>query len=468
VKERQPMSSLSFVGARPHSAAGPIAEPGWVADPAKRYRLSFGLFLALNTVLFLRPAELLEPLAGWPVFEILIVPCLCLALGAVVPLLSPAALLASPINLCVLGLLPVVIVSSLVNAGGDPLLAGMEYAKLCIYYFLLVSLVNSTDRLRLFLLALALSCIVLIILVICQYHGLITLAAVTSVQEKAWEEATAETVIFSRMRGTGLFNDPNEFCLIVILGMGLSLYWASEQQRWLPRLAWLAPLGVFAYAIALTQSRGGFVALLAAIVTYCSCKLGKGKTILFAVLILPLLLLVFAGRQTHVSFSEDTAQQRLGLWSDGLVLLRQNPVFGIGYGNFVRTTGLVAHNSFLHAFTELGLPGGLLFLGAFYVGLRELLRLREPGRSIRDPALARLYPCLFAGITGYVIGMLAVSYCYIMPTYTVLGIITVYLACATTAPPIARARVNGTLMMRVVIVGMAFLLAMYGFVRLCK
>src|SRR5262249_19528257 len=154
-------------------------------------------------------------------------------------------LLATPIDLFVLALLPVVIISSLANAGSDASVAGLEYAKLCIYYFLLVSLVNSTERLRLFLLVLALCCIVLVILVLCQYQGLITLAAVTSVQEKVWEEATAEMLIVSRVRGTGLFNDPNEFCLIVILGMALCLFWASEQRRWLPRLAWLASLVVF-------------------------------------------------------------------------------------------------------------------------------------------------------------------------------------------------------------------------------
>ena len=55
------------------------------------------------------------------------------------------------------------------------------------------------------------------------------------------------------------------------------------------------------------------------------------------------------------------------LWYAGLVEMKRFPLFGIGagmYPDFV--DGRVAHNSFVHAFVELGIFGGVIFLGAFW------------------------------------------------------------------------------------------------------
>ena len=51
---------------------------------------------------------------------------------------------------------------------------------------------------------------------------------------------------------------------------------------------------------------------------------------------------------------------RLGYWAEGLQLLRDSPLFGIGQGNFGLAIGNVAHNSFVHCFTELGVIGGAI------------------------------------------------------------------------------------------------------------
>ena len=59
---------------------------------------------------------------------------------------------------------------------------------------------------------------------------------------------------------------------------------------------------------------------------------------------------------------------------------RQSPVFGIGKNRFGEEAGQVAHNSFVHAFTELGPLGGMVFLGAFYLAMRALWTEEEAAR----------------------------------------------------------------------------------------
>ena len=105
------------------------------------------------------------------------------------------------------------------------------------------------------------------------------------------------------------------------------------------------------------------------------------------------MLVFFAGRQTSISAPPTApAQDRIQLWSDGLLLFRQSPLFGIGRDQFDKAEGLVAHNSYVHTFAKLGLFGGFFFIGAFVVALESLYRLGTSGRSILDPDLRRLHP----------------------------------------------------------------------------
>jgi O-antigen ligase len=181
--------------------------------------------------------------------------------------------------------------------------------------------------------------------------------------------------------------------------------------------------------------------------------------------LLPVLFAVFGGRQTEIMVGQGTGQGRIQLWSDGMLLFRQNPLVGIGVDNYVKEAGHVAHNSFLHAFTEMGLSGGMLFLGAFYVALRSLHRLSSGGRQIVQPELRGLQPLILALLAGYTTGMLALSLCYIVPTYTMLALATVFLQTATVQPPLTPMRWGLPLLKHVAIAGTLFLAAIYVFIR---
>jgi O-antigen ligase len=112
-------------------------------------------------------------------------------------------------------------------------------------------------------------------------------------------------------------------------------------------------------------------------------------------------LLVFAGRQTSIDLSSGSGQSWIELWRDGMVLFVGRPLFGIGSNRYVDYAGHVAHNSFIHCYTELGLFGGTLFLGAFYLAFWPLLRLGSKKVPTVSPDLGRQRAYVMAVVAGY-------------------------------------------------------------------
>jgi hypothetical protein len=208
----------------------------------------------------------------------------------------------------------------------------------------------------------------------------------------------------------------------------------------------------------LTQSRGGLLGLLAALLALTWSRYGWRKTLMVAVVVVP--GLVFAGaRQTNFDLSnpEDTGQSRIQLWADGLEMFLTSPIFGIGEGMFVEEEGLVAHNSFIHAFSELGFIGGSLFLGAFVYAIATLIRLRQVPEFAQPSALKRIRPYLLASVVGMAVALMSLSRVYTYPAYIVLGIVSAYLGFGAPAARAMVPRVSPWLMVKCITLGLLFI-----------
>jgi len=177
-------------------------------------------------------------------------------------------------------------------------------------------------------------------------------------------------------------------------------------------------------------------------------------------------MILFGGRQTSISASEGTGQQRIQLWEEGFALFMRNPIFGIGMDNYVEEVGLAAHNSFIHCYTELGFIGGTLFLGAFYLPLRALHGLGKPGAQASDPEIQRLRPYLIAITAGTVIGMLTSTRSYSLPTYMIVGLNAAYLRIVGERSTVPIERFNSQLATRLATVSAVVLSAFYLYVRI--
>lgn len=425
--------------------------------------LAWTLFLLLNGTLFMRPAEIVPQLEGLPIYEVLILACLAASLPVVIKQLQLRALATRPITLCVFGMLPAILISNTFNGErwrGEE--NGLEFLKVIIYFLLLASLVNSPARLRQFLLALAGFALVISTLAVLRYHQLIDLNTVAPVLETQFtaDRHARKPIIVARIAAAGIFGNPNDLARIIVIGITICLFPLAHKGSFLSRAVWLVPLAMFGYALQLTYSRGGLLAMIAGLVVLFHARFGARKGTAIILLLLPLLV-VFAGRQTDLDTSSGTGQLRIRLWSEGLVAMRSSPVFGIGAGKYFRMAGNHAHNSFVEAFVEIGLVGGTFFCAAFYLASTGLYRLKSHELEDGDPELWRLRPYVLSLVVGTIVSQFSSSREYSLPTYMILGLAEVYLALAISQSPTSAVRVTPRLAMRLCIVSLCCLLSLH-------
>lgn len=428
--------------------------------------MDFALLLLLTATLFCRPQDFVPELAAQPIYLGLLLICGLASWPALLDQFAGASLRKRPITVCVLGLLLAIVLSHLAQLSiWGARTCGSDFAKVLLLYLVVVGVLNTPARFRGFLAWLTVCILAITVLAVLEYHQAIALPQLTTLHERYLNDDTGEETLVPRLRSIGLFADPNDLCLMLLLGMGVSLYRAAEPGAGIGRMPWLACLLLLGYALALTQSRGGLMGLVAALLVLLSYRYGWRKAGALAAVLVPALFLLFAGRQTDLTSSEHTAQERLQLWSEGLALFKRAPLFGIGQGMFEDEAGLVAHNSYLHCFTELGLFGGMFFLGAFFAALWSLHRLGSCLPANGAGELKRLHPYLTAMTAGYAACIMSLSRAYIAPTYLLLALVTAYLSLLAHGRPLPLPTFDLRFLRRLATVSAIFLIAMTLFVR---
>jgi len=422
--------------------------------------LRFGLFLLVNAMLFIRPAEFFPALLGLPIYEGCILACLAASYPAIVSQLSGKALVARPITAFAVGMLAAIVLSHLANLETARALEhGVDFAKLLLYYFLLVGVVDTPARLERFLTALASFALMITALAVGQYYHVFKIPALVFIQDG--DGSGRAEAMFVRLGSTGLFQDPNDMCLMLVMSMIICLYQVVERRRFF----WILPLAFFGHAMTLTHSRGGFLGLIGALVVLLLARFGK-KALPLGVLVLPFVFVMFAGRQTSISLSDGTGQSRIQLWADGLQMFLHQPIFGIGSHRYDEFMGHVAHNSFIHCYVELGMVGGTIFLSAFYLAFWTPLRIGGKGVPALSPELSRLRSYVMAIVTGYAGGLMSLSCPYTIPTYTVLGMAAVFIVLAEKELKVPTARINANLAKRLSLISVCFIITAQIVVRL--
>jgi O-Antigen ligase len=448
--------------------------------------MGFIFFVLATAALLIRPGEQFPELRGARIYEALILLCAVFSISEVLQQFTLRALEVRPINLCLLGLLVAVVLSH-VTQGNSKLAVddGFEFFKVVVYYVLLVANITTALRLRIFITSIGLFAVLFVSLAVLQYHDVMKLpepepeelAAAAAENPKAYENLKAafvtdveydpisgQMVEFKRLRGTGTFRDPNDMCLLLSMGIFIALFGLTDHSQSVFRWAWVGPLLFFFFALALTQSRGGFVSLLAGCMILLGARYGW-RWMLLGLPLVPVIIVLVGGRMTSFSAVEGTGQTRIQIWSDGLQELRSAPVFGIGFNELGTAIGKAAHNSFLSAYAELGVFGGTFFFAAFFFAFVMMWRLLKSREALRDPCLRRLVPFLLAMLTSYAVAILALSRVGDVPTYLVLGLVTASLQVATMDTPVPAVRLDLPLVQRMALASVAFLASSYLLVR---
>lgn len=215
----------------------------------------------------------------------------------------------------------------------------------------------------------------------------------------------------------GWFQNSGEFAIQMCIFLPLSYYFAQALKahvgRWKYALLLAVPVTALLSIVA-SSSRGGQLAAVGVIVFMILQSKFRIRGLVVAAAVL------FAGWQIlppeqkarfDAMGSDDTSQSRLTYWEDGLDIMEQHPILGIGYDNWLpyyRTNyggQELPHNIFIEAGSELGYLGLGAFLlligGTFYTNLRTrrvAAGLGEWEQFFRSAALG-----LDAALVGFMI-----------------------------------------------------------------
>lgn len=206
----------------------------------------------------------------------------------------------------------------------------------------------------------------------------------------AWqevEEGRFEKTL-RRICGAGFLNDPNDLAQYLLIALVLAGgFW--KKGRWLRNAVLLGlPACWLLYGIFLTRSRGAVAGLAVMIALAMRDRLGKTGAWMMSGLIAVGLLAANFGGARALTLREASIAGRLEAWSAGLQMLKQSPLFGIGFGGFTDRHELTAHNSFVLCFAETGMLGYFFWLGLLVATARDLGILS--GLAATDAAQAEL------------------------------------------------------------------------------
>jgi len=378
--------------------------------------------------MILRPGELIPGLAGLPLYEMCILAAIFTCHQGLVQHFAPGSLVRQPVTLCFAGVLAAIPISHITHMYlGGALSGTIDFIKAGMLFALIVTLVDTWIRFKRLLIVIVVCSTISVSVCLVDFAGVWDFQSITHAAEKYGTSLSGADLGIQRMNGTGIFSDPNDISLLIVITSIICVCFLTDRQQSLTRLAWLIPLAILATGLVCTKSRGGMLAACSAGGILVLFRYGKKAAIGLGLLGVPALS-VFAGRQTNIDFAAGTGHQRITLWRDGLVELQSRQLlFGTGHDSYEDLAGLVAHNSFIHAYVELGIIGGTFFFGMFFFSVLGLFRLNTPEWQIQHPHQARFLPYMAAMGAGWTVGLMSLSRCYTVSTLMLLGLGAAYL-----------------------------------------
>jgi O-antigen ligase len=362
--------------------------------------------------LLVRPQDWFGPFIGLPTGFVI---TLAMFTGGLINFLSDRPRYEIPHNRLLPIYIVVIFASTLLNTDfGNAMDQAVTFTKRAVLFFSIVWLVNTRDRAYFAVWSF------LLILLFLSFQAI--LQAQTGL---SWGGQTVMPGYLEiRVRWHGDWDGPNSYALLFVLGVAMTMEFVFGPYGTLTRLFSFGLSSMYFVAIFYTNSRGAILALLGMTALYFKDRFSKPVAITLAAVAILGITAFGPSRMSEINTKESSAHERSWAWEQGLNMLRQNPVLGVGRGEFHRRvdSGLLAHNNYVQNFAELGLTGFLLFMSLLWFTWRGgYLMSRLPVVSAPPlPSLGRM-------ITGAVAGYCLVTFFVVMELdilYFSLGLCT--------------------------------------------
>lgn len=262
----------------------------------------------------------------------------------------------------------------------------------------------------------------------------------------------------------GWLGDENDFGMEMNVAIPVAFFMYQGAANKGSKFLYVGLLAVFVMSLIATSSRGGFLGLLA-VAAYCWFYSPKKLMSLLLGLCLAGLVSIAAPQEywdrissitEDKTMEEGTAGQRVFTWGIGWEMFLDNPMFGVGQGNFPwaigeymggRTwqtkslAGRQAHSLYFTLLPELGLVGVMIFGAMVYVNYRDTrvknlvlptssgVSARRDEADIQDLQISRatLYGnAILGGMIGYLATSTFISTLY-YPTFWIMMALAVAL-----------------------------------------
>jgi putative inorganic carbon (hco3(-)) transporter len=236
----------------------------------------------------------------------------------------------------------------------------------------------------------------------------------------------------------GIYANPNDLAFVIDVSLPLCLALALTTRSYWKKIAWTVAMLAMIYAVFLTASRGGAIALVV-VALVCLWQLGVKSRRFYLLALVPVAVIaiwLFGGTalrerfdqtsiepatNNHSALASASALQRKELLLQSLKVTAQHPLFGVGPGNFGIVSGAwaVTHNSYTQISAEGGVPAFFLYVLIFWRGIANLRNIRKhpkTGKGIRLFSMA-----LEATLTAYLIGSFFASVAYQLFPYCLVA-----------------------------------------------
>ena len=245
-----------------------------------------------------------------------------------------------------------------------------------IIYFLIISIINTRQRFFIFFL----------VFLVASFKISLSLAI-------TWAKRGFSFTGWGLMGPPGFFQNSGELAIQMVVywpvALAMTLFLKPYLSKWMYRLGLAMPVTAWAVILG-SSSRGGQLALAAQFASKYARKIFRPK-ILIAIAASAWLFWTVLPAEQKLRFSEmgedKTSQQRLLYWQNGWDMMLDNPIFGVGYFNFIPyyetyyrddilfTNAELPHNILVQVGTDAGFIGLGLYISIIiyaFLSMRSL------------------------------------------------------------------------------------------------
>jgi O-antigen ligase len=239
--------------------------------------------------------------------------------------------------------------------------------------------------------------------------------------------------VVGRMFGAGhQFSDPNDLALNLCVILPFCAAMLLSTRNVAMKFFWTAVVLATIVLIALTESRGGFLAVLVVLIAMWRRFRLSGSTKIMAAAVLSIAIIAglalvgpsayFGRMHTIMNPDEDkggSAQSRRAILIESLHLTITHPLFGVGPGQFTEVSGFwhVTHNTYTQFSSETGFPGIVLFI---LLLRRTFKNLKVDKNAVKTQAWY-VTNALYCGMAGYIVGAFFLSTTYWLMPYLMVA-----------------------------------------------